>query len=255
MLTKLTRKKFSTGVHLKCFEPLYPTFIRLEDINTSLLPKENEKRVHSWLQVWNSKHIFPVSTTLEACKIMPSFLHQSTPYTRKISRPLVLIFTYLDIKEILTNVALVSKYFYSLTFSDLLWKEICFLYFKPDQINMVLDKLYREYRPQCEDWKWKEIFFLLLKNCCVECRSLGLIGERICPILKRPLCASCRRKEKYNLVTLSDLKRYQGMYLTHVMENYAPKFAKNHRDDKVFYKYYVDHYKKILKTKQVTFPW
>ena len=250
MQNRVTSKKFSSAVHLKCFEPLFRTIIKAEDINSLLLSKENTKRVRNWLKFWNSRLILSVPALLSEFKIAPFFNFKTTELT-KYNLPLIVSLTFLDIKEILLNFALVSKYFYSLTFNNYLWKELCFIWYKPDDVSKLIETLYRNYRNNSEEWKWKEILYLMIKHACFECRALDFEKMRICPILKRTLCEECRKKDKFRLISINEIRRDYGGYLTHFMDNFSLRFGWNKNEEKVFYKYYVEKCRKAAKVNEI----
>lgn len=251
MQNKITNKKLSSSVHLKCFDPLFSSLIKPEDVQSHLLSKENWKRVQAWVKFWNSKHFIPIPILLSKCTIKPTFSFKPPEHTQNHNLPLIISMTFLDLREILLNLALVSRFFYALTFNNFFWKEICFIIYKKESVNSIIDRFYRELRPTNEEWIWKEICFLLITHCCLECKKLDFDKMRTCLILKKPLCDECRKKDKFRLISLSEIKRNHGGYLFYFLENFSGKFGWNHKQEKVFYKFYVEKCKKAANANKI----
>lgn len=150
-------------------------------------------------------------------------------------------------KEVILTLALVSKYFYWLTFRDILWKEFCFIFYSSEDINEIIDTFYKKYKNDINDWHWKEIYMLLFQNCCWECKKLDRETMRTCPILKKPLCEKCRRKEKFQLISLSQINSYYGGYLTHHLNHSNMKFNDSYSEKQYFYKFYIQDCVKSIK--------
>ena len=241
---KITKKKLSSTVHLKCFEPLFPSLIKPQDVHSLLLSKENWKRVQAWVKFWNSKHYISIPKMLEKCVVAPSFSFKPPETAKNYSIALIFSMTFLDLRELLLNFALVSRFFYALTFNNFFWKEVCFIHFKHEDVNVIIDKFYRAIRPISEEWVWKEICFLIINHCCLECKKLDFERMRVCPILKKPLCEDCRKKDKFRLISVSEINRNNGGYLAYFLDNFSGKFGWNHKHEKVFYKFYVQKCKK-----------
>lgn len=159
---------------------------------------------------------------------------------KKHTLSVLVVLTYLSLKDVLKNVALVSRFFYGLTFNNFLWKEECFLVYGNEGVNVIIERFYREVKPVCEEWLWKEIFFILMSYCCLECKRLDIEKMRVCPILRKPICENCRKKDKFRLISLSQVGSLYGGYLAYFLENFSGKYGWNQNHEKVFYRYYVE---------------
>lgn len=219
-----------------------------------MLSKENAKRVEIWIKNWNKQFCLSTDKILSNCQNAAwSFLKKNKDEPlKRIKTPLLLILTFLDLKEVILKVSLVSKYFYFLTFNDFLWKEVCFIRYSRPDINEIIEKIYKRYKNDVINWCWKEIFMLLFNICCFECKKINNGTTRVCPILKKPLCLNCRMKDKYKLVSINDVNRFYGNYLAHTLNFSNFKFFDEESQKVYFYKYYIENcLKSIQKASKV----
>ena len=173
--------------HLNCYLPNVPQFIRESDISNSL--KEESKPIfNEWLKTLNSKY-FPLDDT-PISSVVPSKALPSITLTRR--RSLIEIFKFLPISGLISEVNLVCKEFYQISWDSELWQYLIF----------------RDFQKNEELFDSKSKYIKLFNSLCIECKTTPSAETFYrCPYLKKNICKICLKKSKFTVMNRTDILR------------------------------------------------
>ena len=188
----------------------------------------------------------------------------------------IIIISFLPVQEIMINSKRISRYFYNIANSATLWHNLCLRDYKRTSIDQFQLEFTQKISQEKITHKIKnsdnikdmvdidvslkeavleshgksqlnfyELYFALYFKCCYDCKKYQNNELDICPFEKRPLCESCRLKDDYVLIKLSEIKKKYGVIIWNIFENSFKKFCFDVQGEKNFYKKYVQQVQNI----------
>ena len=180
-------KKHRRPIHLACY--VNNSYLIRSNVKTPVrFPGAMRKEMEAWLYRANANFI-----PLDKPKEMKNQWLIKTINTTGSSRHRILIeiLKFFSAREIGLILALVSKEFYHMSWSEELWRSVSEIQFKSE-------------RPKPTNAPWREQYLRAMTYCCVGCEAYMPPSKfRICTLVNLPLWTDCLNNHpKYKLVSI-----------------------------------------------------
>lgn len=206
MLSPRVRTESRRYCHLSCYRPRFPVTIDLtQDVINRLQQPQNQIIFEEWVSKWNSQ-FKPVSTWKVGDP--PQIIHFSRGYIE--------VFKFLTHKDICVLVGLTCRVWRELGWSEELWTFMTRRDFPLEAIPSTPNA--------------REGYMKLYTQACLACCRLPQQIKVICPVSKRPICASCFQKPGSSVFQVTEYASLLGISQDYMREASIPVYAYNQKN-------------------------
>lgn len=192
--------------HLSCYRPRFPVTIDLaQDVVNRLQQPQNSLIFEEWVAKWNSQ--FQPITTWKVGQ---------PPQTPHFSRGYIEVFKFLTHNEVCRLVGLTCREWRELAWSEELWLSLARRDFPLEVISA--------------GCTCREGYMRLYTQACLACCRLPQQIKVICPVTKRPICASCFQKPGSSVFQVTEYASLLGISQDYMREASIPVYAYNQKN-------------------------
>ncbi|CAG9328837.1 unnamed protein product [Blepharisma stoltei] len=180
--------------HFKCYTPKVKQYICKNDVKNRL-DSANAEILNNWIDEWNQDYV-PLDKPFRE---PPQFskLVESSP--SRYRRAWLEIFKFLDAIEVFKSYSYVNKEFYHISWDQELWHFYCVR----DYADVALYDQEKNYRSQ---------YVIIYMESCFWCHTRQTEENfKRCPLIKKPICDSCKKLERFSCMCKKDIQARYGI--------------------------------------------